>query len=665
MHDATDLSRWAAQQPGIDLVSELRQLWCQGQRPDVDAFLDCRAPLSAQQVVAVLTVDQLLRWQAGERVSAEDYLQRHPALVREPESAIDLVYGEFLLREERGELVNMDEYQQRFPEYADEFKAQVELYRAMMPKTLNTPLPHFPETKRPEQLQAESPIKRVLVPEAGPLRLDSDIRRILRQRLLVIYLICIVGNIILLGGKPFAPDTGLYFAGVELAMLLGLTGHVIYLWRRPALSLHQLRWLELTGFGTVVACFSWFLLGSFQRGLLPRFAGVGSEGMTALADHISGPWFSLLVMYGMFVPNTWRRCAALVGAMAVTPVVLGTVMALADDTIEPAARFAFLFQMTWLMTFAAAIAIYGSHKISTLRQQAFEARQLGQYQLKKRLGVGGMGEVYLAEHVRLRRPCALKIIRPERAGDPKELRRFEREVRATAALTHPNIVQVFDYGHDDDGTFYYAMEYLPGLNLEELIQSVGPLSPERAIHLLRQVCGALQEAHGVGLIHRDIKPSNIIVSQRRGEDVVKLLDFGLVRNLGPGFDETRITQDGDIAGTPAFMSPEQASGNGDADAHSDIYSLGAVAYFLLTGQPPFTGRSAVQALVAHLYEEPAALTDHCPDLPGDLQAAVLRCLAKNPLDRFLDVRSLDASLAACQRAGDGLPRDGLPREGIA
>src|SRR5262249_4074836 len=155
-----------------------------------------------------------------------------------------------------------------------------------------------------------------------------------------------------------------------------------------------------------------------------------------------------------------------------------------------------------------------------LRRQVFEARKLGQYRLKKRLGAGGMGEVYLAEHVLLRRPCAVKLIRPERAGDPKELARFEREVCATAGLTHPNTVQVFDYGTAADGTFYYVMEYLPGTTLEALVERHGPLPPARAVYFLRQVCGALQEAHAAGLVHRDIKPGNVIVGQRGGKEDV-------------------------------------------------------------------------------------------------------------------------------------------------
>jgi serine/threonine-protein kinase len=265
-----------------------------------------------------------------------------------------------------------------------------------------------------------------------------------------------------------------------------------------------------------------------------------------------------------------------------------------------------------------------------------------------------MGEVYLAEHRLLKRPCAIKLIRPDKSADPRQLERFEREVQATAGLTHPNSVQVysvqvFDYGHTPDGTFYYAMEYLPGLNLQELVEGHGSLPPQRVVHLLRQVCGALREAHAAGLIHRDIKPGNVIVCERgRTPDVAKLLDFGLVRDLAGGSAEQ--TTEGVIAGTPTYMSPEQAGGV-SVDARSDVYSVGGLAYFLLTGRPPFSGMSAMKVVAAHLYEAPVPLSQHRPEVPGDLEAVVLRCLAKAPVDRFQDVASLDAALGACESAG--------------
>src|SRR5262249_36675213 len=267
-------------------------------------------------------------------------------------------------------------------------------------------------------------------------------------------------------------------------------------------------------------------------------------------------------------------------------------------------------------------------------------------------------EVYLAQHVLLRRPCALKLIRPERAVDSKNLRRFEREVQATAMLTHPNTVQVYDYGHAEDGTFYYVMEHLPGLTLEALVKQAGPLPAARATHFLRQVCGALEEAHGRGLIHRDIKPGNVMICERGGvRDFAKLLDFGLVLPPASDMRGDKLTQDGTVTGTPAYLSPEQAGGQEAVEARSDIYSGGALAYFLLTGRPPFAGRTGMKLIAAHLYEVPEPLSRHRPDVPADLEAVILRCLAKEPNARFLDAASLNAALSSCAAAGQWTARE--------
>ncbi|HEY7158909.1 MAG TPA: serine/threonine-protein kinase, partial [Gemmataceae bacterium] len=252
-----------------------------------------------------------------------------------------------------------------------------------------------------------------------------------------------------------------------------------------------------------------------------------------------------------------------------------------------------------------------------------------------------------------RRPCAVKLIRPEQAGNPTNLQRFEREVQAMATLTHWNTVEIYDYGHAEDGTFYYVMEYLPGQNLENLVTCYGPLPPGRAIHLLRQVCCALREAHGVGLLHRDIKPSNIIACERGGVfDVAKLLDFGLVQETRFGKDDERITQLGTIIGSPPYMSPEQAAGKTALDPRSDIYSLGAVAYFLLTGQAPFVRETAMMTLMAHAYEPVVPPAKVRPEVPSDLEVVVLRCLAKEPEQRFPDAHSLEQALAACEAADE-------------
>lgn len=223
--------------------------------------------------------------------------------------------------------------------------------------------------------------------------------------------------------------------------------------------------------------------------------------------------------------------------------------------------------------FAALIGIYGSHAIQRGRRDAFNARRFGQYVLKDRIGDGGMGEVYRAEHLLLKRPCALKLIRSDRDADEATLAKFEAEVRATARLSHFNTVDVYDYGRTDDGTFYYVMELLQGLDLDDLVRRHGPLPPGRAVHLLRQVCGALGQAHASGLIHRDIKPGNIFAAERGGvHDVAKLLDFGLVKRRTEK-DIEQPSKPSRFSGTPLYMAPEQASNYEGADARTDIYAV--------------------------------------------------------------------------------------------
>jgi eukaryotic-like serine/threonine-protein kinase len=294
---------------------------------------------------------------------------------------------------------------------------------------------------------------------------------------------------------------------------------------------------------------------------------------------------------------------------------------------------------------------FGARTMSRLRLQVAEARQIGQYRLRRRLGGGGMGEVYLAEHQLLKRPCALKLVRAGDATDPIALERFEREVRLTATLSHPNTVEIYDYGRADDGTYYYVMEYLPGLSFAELVERYGFLPPPRVVYLLRQVCGALREAHTAGLIHRDIKPSNIIAARRGGiDDVAKLLDFGLVRP-SPAVRAAHLSAEGEILGTPLFMAPEQATGARDLDERSDIYSLGAVAYYLLTGRPPFEGNDGIAVMIAHARDPVVPPSRIRPDIPTDLERVVLRCLAKDAAERYPSAASLERALDACAGMG--------------
>jgi serine/threonine-protein kinase len=325
--------------------------------------------------------------------------------------------------------------------------------------------------------------------------------------------------------------------------------------------------------------------------------------------------------------------------------------ATADGVLDEPVIIRHLVEMAVWLAVAAVFGLYNSYRIHILQSSAETARQLGQYRLIRKLGSGGMGEVYLAEHAMLRRPCAIKLIHPERADDEATLARFEREVNATAALDHPNAVHIYDYGRAADGTFYCVMEYLPGLTLDELVTRHGALPPERAVFLLRQLCSVLSSAHSAGLIHRDVKPGNVMVRDYgRQTDFVTLLDFGLALDRTAS-SPARLTQDGAIIGTPAFMAPEQANGLHGVGPPADLYALGAVGYFLLTSHPPFDRATTLRTLAAVLTQEPEAIRKDRPEVPVDLEQIILRCLAKDPANRFPSVDALDAALAHCHSVG--------------
>jgi serine/threonine-protein kinase len=301
-------------------------------------------------------------------------------------------------------------------------------------------------------------------------------------------------------------------------------------------------------------------------------------------------------------------------------------------------------QAGWLVA-AIGLSVLASRVTYGLRAEVREARQVGQYTLGKKLGEGAMGIVYLARHARLKRPTAVKLLAPTKVGH-QTVERFEREVQMTARLTHPNTVAVFDYGRTIDGVFYYAMEYLEGISLEKLVAENGPQPPGRVVHILRQVAGALSEAHALGLVHRDIKPANIILCERGGvPDVAKVLDFGLVKDHAVP-DAAALTQSNVFLGTPLYMAPEALTSPDRVGPRTDIYALGAVAYHLLTGGPVFTG-NVVEVLGHHLHTQPVPPSERLGRaLPKSLEEVVLSCLEKDPERRPPDARTLQEALDA-------------------
>ena len=483
-----------------------------------------------------------------------------------------------------------------------------------------------------------------LVEGSGP-GLDSQTHLVVVKRMRIASLMLFSGFAVfliraLVTGETYFGAT--FWAHVTMTIVTGLIGFRLCM-KCPHMMRH-VRMAEVAVFGGSAAFFALWTHSTLLEGLPLKFAAA-----------FLPPWLTLIFIYAFMIPNSWQRAAIVIGLIAAAPLCVQSYILASQPgyakllEIVPNQRLGHT-ALTLLVN--AVIAVWGVRTMGRLRQKVFEAEQLGQYRLREKIGHGGMGDVYLAEHLLLKRPCAIKLIRPERAGDAKALARFEREVQATAKLTHWNTVEIFDYGRADDGTFYYVMEYLPGMNLGELVNQFDRLPAGRVIHLLEQTCQALGEAHEHGLIHRDIKPGNIFAAIRGGVyDVAKLLDFGLVKPVSAKGDDVELTQEGAITGSPLYMSPEQATGD-ESDARSDIYALGAVAYYLLTGRPPFYSVVPIKVILAHASEIPKPPSEFADDVPADLEAVILRCLEKKPSDRFQSAEELRHALLSCDSASE-------------
>ena len=308
-----------------------------------------------------------------------------------------------------------------------------------------------------------------------------------------------------------------------------------------------------------------------------------------------------------------------------------------------------------LLLLAAAGMLVGALVITRLERRYERARMLGRYRIVEKIGEGGMGTVYRAQHALLRRPTAVKLLDAARAS-AEAVKRFEREVQAAASLTHPNTIEIYDYGRTPGGSFYYAMEYLDGISIAQLVDLDGAQPEARAQHILRQAAGSLAEAHARKLVHRDLKPSNLMLCSRGGVfDFVKVLDFGLVR---PRDDDLQLTQDHSLTGTPLYLSPEALEAPDKVDAHSDVYQLGAIAYYLLTGQHVFKGENLVELMSALLHQTPTPPSQVLGrPVSSAFEALVLACLEKDPARRPTDAAVLLDALEQCHCEGTWTQRD--------
>ena len=401
-----------------------------------------------------------------------------------------------------------------------------------------------------------------------------------------------------------------------------------------ARPLHTRTIQAVEGIGLVLTSICLVVMGAN----LPAAAGAATTTAYSLSF--------VLIARAVFVPSTARHTAWLGFAVGI-PLVVAVYMNFLAVDLEVWNQHGFFRTITnksvlarsqtiqigiaWSLT--TLLAAWATRVIYGLRRDIRDAKKLGQYTVEEKLGEGGMGKVYRAQHGMLKRPTAIKLLSPDR-NTPEDLDRFRREVQMTAKLKHPNTVTIYDYGRTDDGTVYYAMELLDGVTLVDIVKTDGPLPQSRVVHILRQCAMALQEAHAIGLVHRDIKPNNIMMTQQGGvHDVTKVLDFGLVKNVGPSTDATNTVSEA-IIGTPRFMSPEQILDPPSVDARSDLYALGAVGYYLLTGDFVFEGTNAIEICAQHLSSEPElpSLRAEC-EVEPELEMLIMQCLEKKRENR--------------------------------
>jgi serine/threonine-protein kinase len=382
--------------------------------------------------------------------------------------------------------------------------------------------------------------------------------------------------------------------------------------------------------GLVYMVFNAFLVAMFNTWV--------QTSLTNAVTELS--WVTVVILiYSMIVPASPRKIAvAALVAASMDPLGIWLAHLRGVPVYSPIDTLI----VYWPNYACAVVAVVPAQVLRKLGRQISQARELGSYQLVELLGHGGMGEVWRAQHRFLARHAAIKLVRPEvlGAGTDAEakvvLRRFEREAQATAALSSPHTIDVFDFGTTSEGSFYYVMELLVGRDLESFVREFGPVPAERAMFLLRQVCHSLADAHARGLVHRDIKPANIYVCRMGLEyDFVKVLDFGLVKfKTSPMSPQTLVTADHTTTGTPAYMAPEVILGSGDVDRRADVYALGCVAYYLLTGQLVFEADSPMRMMMQHVQAEPVPPSQRTEmPISREMDELVLSCLRKDPSQR--------------------------------
>ncbi len=622
---------------------------------DIREFAPDRADENYREIVTeLIRVDLELCWTTKNRKTIEDYACLFPNVIADKQCLDQIAFEEYRLRTSSGEDVTPLDYATRYainanfwPVLSTPNEPQKNADKTDASKILPE-LPELPISS--STFQTEPNLAGRLI--SGQLASMPTVENSLHRRLRFIGLTIFISLLYLSFLAWFNPNVakvGLFLGSQWLhwlnAFCLIVCSVVCFiLWSRRRIQLTKLRTLELILFGSVLLELSFGLANDLFIDLeLER--PFDEHEMFHYASSWSLPFFALIVAYGTLVPSSWKRCTIIVSVIAIMPITICTVAAVFLDEFSATFFQSFLMQMLLWMATGAAIAIYGVRRLEESMHQMIRSGKLGRYRLIRRIGIGGMGEIFEAEHTLLNRRCAIKVMHPKWSLHPHLKTRFEREVQVLAGIAHPNVVQIYDFGFTNESIFYYVMEFLEGKNLEQAVIENERLQPRKAIEILSQVADALAVIHRGGIIHRDIKPSNIFLADSGGKKTAKLLDFGLIKSVSSLEPDQQLTQDGAIIGTPAYMSAEQAAGQ-KVDHRTDIYCLGAVAYFALTGNHAFARTSAVETLMAHINSDPPPLGIGDDPISRELQDILFRCLAKDPKNRFQTAEELSEALHA-------------------
>ncbi len=475
--------------------------------------------------------------------------------------------------------------------------------------------------------------------------LPTDLLRDISRRLQFICILLLgltVINSIMFEVVGFEANRAIRYTGLAVAVFVNLT--VFFLARSGKVTAGRLLNLGMA-YEVVLAA-----VLSYSTVELTWFTSVR-------AGFILSPVAIWILIFPMVVPNTTQKTLIASVAAALTEPM--TVVLLVAAGVGGMPTLGGFVRNLWPTVVAIVIAVAIARLIYGLGEEISRARAMGSYKLTSLLGRGGMGEVWRGKHRLLSRDAAVKLIRPRELDSTDEsraltvLKRFEREVQATAVLRSPHTIEVYDYGIAQDGTFYYVMELLNGLDLQDLAEKFGPQPAGRVVHILKQACHSLHEAHVGGLIHRDIKPSNLFLCRYGLDaDFIKVLDFGIVKqDLGHDDDGRHLTEVGMVSGTPAYLAPEQAAEGKEPDGRADLYALGCVGYWLLTKQLVFDKMSPMAFVVAHSNDEPPPISTRTSnEVPSDLEDVIMSCLAKDPNDRPRDAMELARRLGSVAAA---------------